>query len=285
MYDTVLGRFLSPDNYVQDPYNTQSFNRYGYVWNNPLSYNDPSGEIVWFVVGYIVIKAALNVYQNWDDITAGSGKFSDIRWGKLGGYATIGAGSGALDIYGGPLGTVLGGGFQAFANSMMRGHDLTTTIQNTSLGLINGALARGVSDGLTLLKPSGLLGRETLLNTILTESLKNTISWGVSTFTTETLRSGSLKEGFDAIKHPTDIFTQMVIGGLSGAISHKVNNPAGSNVNEVRPLIESLKLKTNPINPLGTPGLYIPPGFDIPPARNVIPPKTFINLPKNRIKG
>lgn len=45
MYDPQLGRFLSPDNYIQNPYNTQNFNRYGYVLNNPLSYNDPSGEL------------------------------------------------------------------------------------------------------------------------------------------------------------------------------------------------------------------------------------------------
>ncbi|MEA1785781.1 RHS repeat-associated core domain-containing protein, partial [Arenibacter sp. GZD96] len=35
LYDPVLHRFLMPDNYVQDPYNTQNFNRYGYVLNNP----------------------------------------------------------------------------------------------------------------------------------------------------------------------------------------------------------------------------------------------------------
>ncbi|MDO6517797.1 colicin D domain-containing protein [Zobellia uliginosa] len=45
MYDPELGRFLSPDNFVQAPYNTQSYNRYGYVMNNPLSYIDPSGEM------------------------------------------------------------------------------------------------------------------------------------------------------------------------------------------------------------------------------------------------
>lgn len=44
MYDAKLGRFLSPDNYIQDPFSTQNFNRYGYVLNNPLKYRDPSGE-------------------------------------------------------------------------------------------------------------------------------------------------------------------------------------------------------------------------------------------------
>jgi len=46
MYDAKLGRFLSPDNFIQDPYNTQNYNRYGYVLNNPLKYNDPSGELM-----------------------------------------------------------------------------------------------------------------------------------------------------------------------------------------------------------------------------------------------
>jgi RHS repeat-associated protein len=43
VYDPVIGRFLSPDLYVQAPFNSQSFNRYSYVFNNPLSFTDPSG--------------------------------------------------------------------------------------------------------------------------------------------------------------------------------------------------------------------------------------------------
>ncbi|TRX35949.1 RHS repeat-associated core domain-containing protein [Flavobacterium restrictum] len=44
LYDPKLHRFLQPDNYVQDPSNTQNYNRYGYVLNNPLAYTDESGE-------------------------------------------------------------------------------------------------------------------------------------------------------------------------------------------------------------------------------------------------
>jgi RHS repeat-associated protein len=44
LYDPVLGRFFSPDNYVQMPDNSQNFNRYSYCLNNPLKYTDPSGE-------------------------------------------------------------------------------------------------------------------------------------------------------------------------------------------------------------------------------------------------
>jgi RHS repeat-associated protein len=45
IYDPVIGRFISPDPLIQSPDNLQSFNRYAYVWNNPLSYRDPSGFI------------------------------------------------------------------------------------------------------------------------------------------------------------------------------------------------------------------------------------------------
>ena len=50
VYDPVLGRFLSADPLIQAPHNTQSYNRYSYVFNNPLSFVDPSGyatEDIW----------------------------------------------------------------------------------------------------------------------------------------------------------------------------------------------------------------------------------------------
>ncbi len=42
VYDPQLGRFLSADPNIQDLSNLQSFNRYSYVLNNPLSFTDPS---------------------------------------------------------------------------------------------------------------------------------------------------------------------------------------------------------------------------------------------------
>lgn len=41
--DPLLGRFLSPDPFVQAPYDSRSLNRYSYVWNNPMTLVDPSG--------------------------------------------------------------------------------------------------------------------------------------------------------------------------------------------------------------------------------------------------
>jgi RHS repeat-associated protein len=49
-YSSIMGRFLSPDPYrgntggPGDPANPQSWNRYGYVENDPINFTDPTGE-------------------------------------------------------------------------------------------------------------------------------------------------------------------------------------------------------------------------------------------------
>ncbi|MDY3488842.1 polymorphic toxin type 23 domain-containing protein [Riemerella anatipestifer] len=50
LYDPLLRRFLNADENIQDGFNTQNYNKYGYVLNNPLMYNDPSGEIFFFAI-------------------------------------------------------------------------------------------------------------------------------------------------------------------------------------------------------------------------------------------
>jgi RHS repeat-associated protein len=45
IYDPVAGRFLSADPALQAPENPQNYNRYSYVYNNPLSNIDPSGHL------------------------------------------------------------------------------------------------------------------------------------------------------------------------------------------------------------------------------------------------
>ena len=46
LYDPVIGRFFSPDPFVQAPDFTQAFNRYSYCMNNPVMYSDPTGEFL-----------------------------------------------------------------------------------------------------------------------------------------------------------------------------------------------------------------------------------------------
>jgi RHS repeat-associated protein len=44
LYDPVLERILAVDYYVSDPTISEYYNRYSYVMNNPLKYNDPNVE-------------------------------------------------------------------------------------------------------------------------------------------------------------------------------------------------------------------------------------------------
>ena len=67
LYDPSIGRFLSPDNYVQEPGNSQSFNRYSYCLNNPLKYTDPSGELFGIddvAMAFAVFGTVMNMAHN-----------------------------------------------------------------------------------------------------------------------------------------------------------------------------------------------------------------------------
>jgi len=77
LYDPKLHRFLQPDNYVQDPENTQNYNRYGYVLNNPLKYTDPSGEFWNVLFGYLFNAYVRGAYSN-------GGELNPAKWNSTG---------------------------------------------------------------------------------------------------------------------------------------------------------------------------------------------------------
>jgi len=66
-YDPMLSMMMSPDNYIQAPDFSQNFNRYSYCFNNPLTYSDPSGEWVeWLLYG--IFNGVVNVIYNAENI-------------------------------------------------------------------------------------------------------------------------------------------------------------------------------------------------------------------------
>ena len=66
-YDPMLSMMMSPDSYIQNPDFSQNYNRYIYCFNNPLSYADPSGESVeWLLFG--LFSGTVNLLLNVNDI-------------------------------------------------------------------------------------------------------------------------------------------------------------------------------------------------------------------------
>ncbi len=90
LYDPLLARFFSPDNYVQQPTNSQNFNRYSYCLNNPLKYTDPSGELLaeLFASAFIsAVRSMMGAAQ------AGTNVWKAGAISALSSFATFGIGS------------------------------------------------------------------------------------------------------------------------------------------------------------------------------------------------
>ncbi len=167
MYDPILGRMLAPDNFVQLPDFTQSFNRYAYALNNPLVYTDPDGENP-ILIAAIIVGAYLG------GSAANDGNFNPIKWdwynaktyggivvGGLAGWAgaSVGLSVGASAMAGGATtfeagiaggmmggmvsGAINGAGMTALAggsfNDIMGG-----MVQGAVIGSFSGALSGGV---------------------------------------------------------------------------------------------------------------------------------------------
>jgi RHS repeat-associated protein len=165
LYDPVVKRFLAPDNFVQDPTNTQNFNRYGYVLNNPLVYMDQNGEWI-----HIAIGAVIGGLVNWgmhgfkfdmDGLKAfgvgalaggigaatGGAAFTALGGGAAGmGGFLAGAGSGAVGAFTSSMTLSIGNNI-ALGDPLMTPEQilLGTAIGGVTGGLINGgtALAHG----------------------------------------------------------------------------------------------------------------------------------------------
>ena len=219
LYDPVLGRFLSPDPYVQMPDFTQNFNRYSYCLNNPLKYVDKDGELFWFIpVGIGAIVGAY-VGASIQSGTAAFWKWEPDAWkGAISGAivgATIGYGvAGAIGATG--MTTIVGN-----ATVVTKAAGLTSSILNS--GTVNIAInlvSRGGWDGAW---KAGLVGLATG-------------AW------TATGGFGMVK-GFNATSN---------IGKLAGKLGYQMISTAsssiGSNWAKDENLLSSVTLGIGPVN-------------------------------------
>ncbi len=101
LYDPTIGRFLSADTVIQAPYDSQSYNRYSYVRNNPLKYTDPTGHS-WLSKAWKKIKHYVATHK-WAQIAgsvlagATGGWWAPMLWS---GFTTYAQGGGFMDVIG-----------------------------------------------------------------------------------------------------------------------------------------------------------------------------------------
>lgn len=138
VYDPVLGRFLSPDKYIQEGDNSQNYNSYSYCLNNPLKYTDPSGNV--FVLDdFIAITAMGAIMGTMNAVMSDKPIWRGALIGGISAAATYGIGS----VFG-PAGS--------FGREMLRAgaHGLSSGVLNVLNGdnfwngLISGAASSGM---------------------------------------------------------------------------------------------------------------------------------------------
>jgi len=187
LYDPVIGRFFSPDPFVQAPDFTQNYNRYSYCLNNPVMYSDPTGEV--FGIDDLIAAATLGAIFN---------AFTQIVAGNVNGVGDffVAAGIGALA---GVAGFAIGNGVNAAiaGGSFASGFVGSSTVSSTGFwaGAGTGA-ASGFASGFI----SGT-GNSLLAENSFGQSLQN--GW---------------KEGLMGLG------SGAVIGGICGGIDAAINH-------------------------------------------------------------
>ncbi len=148
LYDPKVHRFLQPDTYIQDPYNTQNYNRYSYCVNNPLKYTDITGNVFGIddaifigiglaVASYLISSALNNTPLKFD------GLLSSIVVGTISSIATFGVGEMASTI--GNL--FVRSSFQALAHGFVQGGLGNIQGGNFWTGFASGSLSSIAASG------------------------------------------------------------------------------------------------------------------------------------------
>ncbi|WP_054512114.1 RHS repeat-associated core domain-containing protein [Chryseobacterium sp. ERMR1:04] len=225
LYDPLLRRFLNADENISDPTNTQNYNKYGYVMNNPLMFADPSGEelVTLFaismaaIVKAIIIGAAIGLAAYTLSLAV-TGNFD--QWNLLGAFkATFtGAASGAVTFGIGSLFSAAGqvGGLTALGTSIKEsvGGVGLAMIQAGTHAISQGVLGLVQGDKfLSAAAAGGFFGS-------LGASAFGAAAKGIAKTTVGTIAFGALSGGIGSELTGGNFWQGALIGGVVAGLNH-----------------------------------------------------------------
>lgn len=237
LYDPLLGRFLSPDPYVQAPDFTQNFNRYSYALNNPLRYTDENGEWVHIVIG-AVLGSIGNLIANWNNCEGFWEYFTSFTVGAAAGAAVAATGGAAAAAGGGFWATagVIGVGTASGAVTGATGDIISQTGENFSgidnlnwesvgisaaAGGISGAVSSGVGIAMSGVHVPVTINGKTFESPLLTSWLAGAATGAAGHVTGGTVAGLLSGESFDSAFGNSfgGIESSILIGGAFSAAS------------------------------------------------------------------
>jgi len=179
MYDAEIGRFISADPFVQAATDTQSYSRYSYVRNNPLSLVDPSGYS-WLSKLWKKVKRFVK------------------KWGRTilaiaAAYFTAGWAS-SFFLKGSLYGAMAGGAAAGFAGTLVSTGSLKQALIGAAFGALSAGLANQIGYGTAFHK----LGR-----------FGKSVAHGIAQGTVSVLRGNKFASGF------VSAFASHITGGLN----------------------------------------------------------------------
>ncbi|CZF86817.1 RHS repeat-associated core domain-containing protein [Grimontia marina] len=138
LYDPVYGRFISADTIIPEPGMSGSYNRYSYVYNNPVNFTDPSGHnpFIIFAIGLALFTFSFTTDNQFlQAITAIAGTL-------MMGYASFGANG--LWGLAGTKGAIASGATVGFTTGVVS----TGKISGGLKGAIIGGAGAGITSGI-----------------------------------------------------------------------------------------------------------------------------------------
>ncbi len=216
LYDPLLRRFLNADENIQEPFNTQNYNKYGYVMNNPLMFNDPNGEFFQFLgLGVLFWKAVIiGAYIGFTSymITAA---ITNQGVSLAGGLKAIffGAASGAVTFGIGSVFSTTAGAATQFAKSL---GDAAVVVKAVAHGVAQGALSLMQNQGFQQAFVSGALGS-------LGASAFGEIAGSAANSTVGTIAFGAAAGGIGSELTGGNFWQGALIGGVVAGLNHTLH--------------------------------------------------------------